>query len=39
MQSMRTLYVIFLWSVYSGISTKDLEVVLREMGVIKEEKK
>jgi len=39
MQSMRTLYVIFLWSVYSGIPTKDLEVVLREMGVIKEEKK
>jgi len=36
---MRTLYVIFLWSVHSGISTKDLEVVLREMGVIKEEKK
>ena len=30
---------LFLWSVFSGIPTKDLEVVLREMGVIKEEKK
>ena len=39
MQSMRTLYVIFLWSVYSRISTKDLEIVLREMGVTREKKK
>jgi amino acid transporter len=30
---------LFFWSVYSGIPTKDLEIVLREMGVIKEEKK
>jgi len=30
---------LFIWSVYSGIPTRDLEVVLREMGVIKEERK
>ncbi|MGC8544143.1 MAG: APC family permease, partial [Vulcanisaeta sp.] len=30
---------LFIWSVYSGIPTRDLEIVLREMGVIKEEKK
>ncbi|ADY02331.1 amino acid permease-associated region [Vulcanisaeta moutnovskia 768-28] len=29
---------LFFWSVYSGILTKDLEIVLKEMGVIKEEK-
>jgi amino acid transporter len=27
--------VLFFWAVYSGIYTKDLEVVLRDMGVIK----
>jgi len=26
---------LFFWAVYSGIYTKDLEIVLRDMGVIK----
>ena len=31
--------ILFVWSVWSGIPTRDLEVVLRGMGVTKEEKK